>query len=121
MEAKELRIGNWVNLSKDNFKTKYPYEVDGHDIYEVDESGCDDICPIPLTEEWLIKLGFKKSSDTCYVRDRFRYYTNQIPKGATGYSNVVTFKTMPISHVNKVHQLQNLYFGLTQKELEANK
>lgn len=74
--------------------------------------------PIQLNEEWLIKLGFEKqkgiyrsfyqSNDNNYLSicfDEDRYYFMDVNEDPS------------FSGFNHVHQLQNLYFALTQTEL----
>ena len=73
LEAKELRIGNYYNSKK--FKT--PIQLDINDFAELHNS-CDGadidedtigwhIKPIPLTEEWLIKFGFRISKSAKHI------------------------------------------------------
>ncbi|NQY41966.1 MAG: hypothetical protein HRT87_01265 [Legionellales bacterium] len=57
IEAKALRDGNYIFLTKDGFKSKKVYQLDAYDIYKASESECEDIKPIPLTEEWHNKFG----------------------------------------------------------------
>lgn len=112
LDAKELRIGNCV-LDIDN------------DVLSVSEitkdyvsfNNCNlksrysKIKPIPLTEEWLIKLGF--------INDRvLEFYRNDI----TDSTIIIDYNFICLlgySHVklNYVHELQNLYFALTGREL----
>jgi hypothetical protein len=79
--------------------------------------------PIPLTEEWLIKLGFGKDDTNTYIHE-------SLPSGTGVYfesGNDWNFDDANICgdfdeciHVKLpqyVHQLQNLYFALTGKEL----
>lgn len=91
MNANELMIGNYVFLTKDNFKTKNVYELSSFDIYKVDESNCQDIKPIPLTEKWLLDFGFNKDYKIGYVGKDFGNY---------------------------VHELQNFYFTMTKSLLQ---
>ena len=69
--------------------------------------------PIPLTEEWLLKFGFEKNknSDLYFRLNNYEYF---IENGIidNGYSRMNEIS------VKYVHQLQNLYFALTGKELE---
>ena len=117
MDAKQLRIGNTVeyNLIGEN--------VDKWIVTDVDE---DDICdtsylrPIPLTEEWLVKFGWGKSdehelcdnsNEIVFVYDwHFKRLEIQIDTEHVG----VEYK---LDHIKHVHQLQNLYFALTDEEL----
>lgn len=67
--------------------------------------------PIPLTEDWLIKFGFKDSQKT-EGHLLFNWYSDHIGiKGMLGM--VKPYKC------RYVHQLQNLYFALTGEELQC--
>lgn len=101
-------------------------------IYEYDDSSLLSRCnPIPITEEWLIKLGFNKKG----IEKEINF------EGAIKYENEKVFDMVfyfelefyYIIDVNTdkyedyvyttkifkyIHQLQNLYFALTGKELE---
>jgi hypothetical protein len=75
--------------------------------------------PIPLTEEWLLKFGFKWKG----LIAKGRYLTLFTPCGkAIVYKEshfIFTGVTIEVQ-TNYVHQLQNLYFALTGKELILN-
>jgi len=69
------------------------------------------IYPIPLTEEWLIKLGFHE------VLGVYAGYGREINlKLVDGYWDAY-FKGKYVSVIKHVHQLQNMYFALTRHEL----
>jgi len=136
MEAKELRIGNYVHttcaISGDNIVTE---------IEEINKQYANEgvsIDPIPLTEEWLERLGFEFYD---YVLDSdediddnetgiYKSYKKQ-PDGKKYYysvnfnsDNTIEFTIklrwadeMVLSLIKHVHQLQNLYFALTGEEL----
>ena len=63
MKANELRIGNYVNIKGDVVKVKEIYEKSIHYANDEYESYAteDFIQPIELTEEVLVKIGFKKT------------------------------------------------------------
>ena len=127
MEAKELRIGN---LFTDKVSSKEITVLEllrnGNIVFDFE---CDvewQAEPIPLTEEWLLRLGFEEN-EGC----EHNYYKN----GGLCFSIVLKgFNEFPFNHiaVSKyrmhnylfvesvlyVHQLQNLYFSLTGLELE---
>ena len=106
MKANELRIGNLV--------------IDGHDIEEVNyrmikmlvekEAEFD---PIPLTEEWLLKVGAKELNAKRDVLKEFVLKTVRIEMSNSGNFYYKNSKLI----LESVHQLQNLYFALTGKEL----
>lgn len=119
MDAKSLRLGNWVLVENDY------EEVVGINKYEItcrlDETShgvnqsIKDIKPITLTEEWLIRFGFKLTNQ---IRDEKVYSIN-------GYMDVYVmnnkFSFEPTStFIKYVHQLQNIYFSLNEKELVLN-
>lgn len=53
MKAEDLRIGNWYDSG--NFGDYH--QMTGKDIWEFEQDPIDDIYyPIPLTEEWLLKI-----------------------------------------------------------------
>lgn len=130
MEAKELRIGNWyqwagfssIGKGQDTIK-------DGKDI---------DFLPnhrrgIPLTPEWLLKLGFEKHESENFVSSIIM--TKKIAE--SGLKKIVLFnypkegwsvgfvdyytgkektETLP-TEIKYVHTLQNIFFSLTGQEL----
>lgn len=78
--------------------------------------------PIPITEDWLVKFGFEKISENSAGK-RYGYVINDI------FSSDLTFIFWKTTNqagkffrhgleIKYVHQLQNLYFALTQTELE---
>jgi len=113
MKANELRIGNLaVNFIGEVF------EVNGNTIANFDSNEFGKPKPIPLTEEWLIKMGFEKSKSDNYLRlmiiieDGTEWLTFLNP-------NVINFNDRGIFCLF-VHELQNLFFALTGEELEIN-
>ena len=110
MEALELRVGNLVKRRvKDESLT-----VDLDLLVKIQRQPFL-FNPIPLTEEWLLKFGFYKDIYHKFLMDVFELglmdddfaenqYTLQIARGLC----------LKIKHV---HQLQNLYFALTNQEL----
>jgi len=111
MDEKELRIGNWIThpqnsnnyfqVNKDTFQ--HP------DLYR----------PIPITEEWLLKFGFELKKVMMggreyegWVNFSFHIDTNYI-------ENTLFYHWMGDKiKLKHVHQLQNIYFALTNEELK---
>ena len=118
MKATELRIGNLVNNPYDE-----PTNVDFNVLHYIgvcvmNKQIIENYQPIPLTEEWLVKFGFKETTDNKLIL----YY--ELSSGA--YLEKVGEVLMlfdrggyMLSHDNlkHVHQLQNLYHALTGEEL----
>jgi hypothetical protein len=120
MKANELRIGNYVydTLGKVN-------KIDLEAITYIVKEPHNQVKPIPITEEWLLKFDMEltdgfSSSRKLYLNN----YENDISKityspkeGLLRLSNGHTKGTMLIPHIKYVNQLQNIYFALTGKEL----
>lgn len=124
IQASELRIGNFIGMNLEQYpnnfftaleigETMKVYEglitLKGATIKRVETSFMyvDDFEPIPITEDWLIKFGFKKIGgelwDCNHVRGLFA-------------NNEFT----PLAYLRQikyVHDLMNLYFALTGTEL----
>jgi len=116
MKATELRLGNLLRTTVTHIELKYDCERD-----------FDQIEPIPLTEEWLVKLGLKCDYLKSYSIKIGKDYTEgqiifsinfltkkmQITIGNGGEDCDWIFLTIP----DFVHSFQNLYFALTGEEL----
>jgi len=111
----ELRIGSWVKDSKSRTDSQilmigYNNVDHGQGLVYFSE-----IEPIPLTSEWLERFGFEKLPNPNFMAigtsPKFSDYFSIDLRG-----NYIEFgyKLINIKHV---HQLQNLYFALTSKEL----
>lgn len=132
IKANELRIKNLVTLNEKQRKDLWNHQIHAqNDFFEVktiysdndisielDDEIIDisenDVDPIQLTEEWLLKLGFKKDGRD-WELPNFRFHVNK-PINYNGFvfCNGYTVITEKIQYV---HQLQNLYFALTGAEL----
>lgn len=110
MDAKELRIGDWVNNEDGDLKVVAAILGDGGfelgDNVEDSFVGFGDCKPIPLTEEWLERFGLHESKYFCFKEEHCDLW-------AFGEKEFGVF-----THIEYVHQLQNLYFALTGEELE---
>jgi len=106
MKANELRIGNLVLLTKDNFITTKEYRLDGIDIYKLDESECIDIKSMPLTEEFYRKI--QKQLFEAGLEYSYSSITNRLFIYIGNRTIICDF----------IHNIQNLYFALTNEELE---
>ena len=119
MKANELRLGNLI----------YDIPERGGKIISVNKVWIDDdgeclyfdLCnPIPLTEEWLVKFGFEYINDY-WLHDEFDF---DIVMHGHGYvfADISEDSGRYFAHgkFQYVHQLQNLYFALTGKELTIN-
>ena len=125
MEANELRIGNYAKHYENGIVLTVGRTVAFKTPTNTIRVDVDDLEPIKLTEEWLLKFGFEKIYST-KVRSVFDF-SEDLRFGYLdffGFSNTssgVTFIGKKFEHIKYVHQLQNLYFALTGKELTLNK
>lgn len=138
MLANELRIGNYVECSDvihyiDELRNNgahtfclYPYDSRKYNVFE-GHVYYKNLNPIPLTEQWLKDFGFEKNPDIeyiteCFGTDVYYYlYGEMLP-----YDRIMKFDEKWClsnsdgdynTNCQYVHQLQNLYFALTGKEL----
>jgi hypothetical protein len=129
MKANELRIGSLVYITDTSTLLFYKQvtQINIHNLMylcgETKEPFEFEIEPIPLTEEWLLKFGFEEYIDFGYKTKNF----DLIPLCGFTYSInkkrvMIMHKGNQMSHwlnieIQYVHQLQNLYFALTNEEL----
>ena len=128
MKANEFRINNLVYYNGNNNEIgvitsiqttvlKQCYIYLNNRINNVLD--LDLIKQIPLTEEWLIKLGFEEDKNQSFYFYKHNYYDIYIrifKGGAISFLMVNDY-----IELKSVHQLQNLYFALTNKELKYEK
>jgi hypothetical protein len=125
MKSTQFRIGNLVSW-KDSGKE---FEITLQSLYE----GANlDWKPLPITEEWLLRFGFKEveiSNGDFFLtiqKDKggcIGKYQIWVDLGIENETNEITISlvcdSLWLTTKNKyIHQLQNLYFALTQKELK---
>jgi len=125
MEARELRIGNWIECSEvDEFGNLVykAYQVSVSDIWNIryNEIRKKEYETIPLTEEWLKDFGFPwEIKFQANGNDEFWGLFSECYPKEKGYNLIMKRdKILLIPEIKYVHQLQNLYFALTGKELE---
>jgi hypothetical protein len=133
MKADELRIGNLV------YSTSLKQLQSPSTVIQVSEfgaglrqnkyehnEGSQNLYPIPLTEEWLLKLGFEESKihpKDLYFREYNNFWIGYSMREKTihlndgeGYEGA----NIPTKY-EFLHQLMNLYFALTNEELTIHK
>ena len=112
MKTNELRIGNLVNYLGNTTKVN---SISGTDKFYIAtySSGIfheSNFEPIPLTEEWLLKFGFEQRE---FSFDKGSFFLSK-RTGKDGFLYQAHTNRFQVKHV---HQLQNLYFALTNQEL----
>lgn len=120
MRSNEFRLGNLYHF--EDVSGMVVERVDYIENNMVDVNPMDLIHPIPLTEEWLLKFGFEKStfgSSTMFFsnNDSFGYIEEQAYRCNDNYGYCLNDEKMWFLEIKYVHQLQNLFFALTGEEL----
>ena len=116
MKASELRIGNSI-MQDDDFVFVTWWRL------ELMEKNKLEYKPIPLTEEHLFKFGFDKIENDiptyfkCFgnlIEDDYEFSFNIYVDSEQSYFITIFGRKIIIKYI---HQLQNLYFALTEEEL----
>lgn len=134
MKANELRVGNFVfeplNENKKAFKVFEIYHEEDYD--KINYYNALNFEPIPLTKEWLLKLGFKKrfDFDDCNLYDLVEYtgITKSGLNRGQGFFCLADFiekegfwiDLQSRATLKYVHQLQNLFSAITGIELQLS-
>lgn len=111
IQSNELRLGNYIGSLNDiNEPAKICYVGEYDFGYERLSDGeyfqGNSIKPIPLNEEWLLKLGA--------INGEGMFYLDELE--LIIYKSHIAIYSLGIK-IKYVHQLQNLIFALTDKEL----
>lgn len=138
MEAKDLRIGNYVHgvVREEHMAITGIVFDEDYERYSLDTEYYNDLLtaftPIPLTEQWLEDFGFRTEK-----RDGYKFF--RVLEGESQWYNLS--KCLPNLKSNKdwdfyvmndedvwvfrkiqyVHQLQNLFYALSGQELQKVK
>lgn len=133
IDEKEIKIGNWFHHNdewsyrqdKKGLPMKeFDFQWDATDWYALGECilFLETVSPIELSEEWLLRFGFKnkKSSGTSYFDNYWlldKYGISKCTFDNNGYRKGSFYCGNTEREIKHVHQLMNLYFALTGKEL----
>ena len=128
IQANELRIGNYISdIWSPNGFFKVTQLKKFSAVYGKDFTALyDNLNPIPLTEEILLKAGFEKCRKGCslnvggesfdyYIKDKFVIWDHK----HRGYS-LESIRSQGFILYNFLHQLQNLFFALTGEEIKID-
>lgn len=124
MDTHELRLGNHIMFSEDGTVFEVTsIDINGMGVRNEDEEiwiEHDVFEPIPLTEQWLLELGFRRhhadySNDVLYIKNvpnnnefEWGVYPNELGSG------------IQIQYRRKlkyIHELENIYFSITNINL----
>jgi len=112
IKPQEIRIGNYI----DNYSMPF-LAVTGRLLRAFDESKeyCKLYKPIPLTSEWLVKLGFVSDNDKY---DPI-YKKGHVSLMGSGIINdwILRHDSHGIVNIQYLHQLQNGFYMITGEEL----
>ena len=122
----ELRVGSWVR-----HKPVWSYRQDGTEYKEFDfqwsetdwyqEGECcisfEDIEPITISEEYLLKLGFVDNFKQYELTNWGVKVTKDLNSDSTWICYDGFFKFRELCSKQYVHQVQNLYSALSEEEL----
>lgn len=126
IKANELRIGNLLFADEEILKLseiKQGYAKEPYDLCMEYESGMfgdfniEECAPIPLTEEWLLRFGFEQGFNTVPYFFKKDFYLQIYTYNAPAFHLKCCHCGVIHNTINYVHQLQNLYFALTNNEL----
>ena len=126
MKASELRIGNYYSFgfgaNEATIRQVNSRFFSSFDDYDFELNGYHN--PIPLTEKWLTDFGFEKPNNwhtySLIISDEDDKKLRSSIQIIIGNGNAqvcrsgINAKSCPCQYV---HQLQNLYFALTNEEL----
>lgn len=121
ISANELRIGNYV-LDENGSPFEFEW-LEGLSYTNSIKFIEIKYAPIPLTEEWLVKLGFTKQDEDHHElsngRQSFLLERDQDGDFGLLYRGDFGLEYYYLCTPTVVHDLQNIYFCLTGKELMA--
>lgn len=126
----ELRIGNYIKFHGNSTDYHKMTLLDFAEIHD-DSSEMQYYNPIPITEEILLKFGFEERKHEngnsykllIHYHNGYKDYIDMCNKGSwisfitTNGSDGWVFP----KEIKYVHQLQNIYYSLTYKELTFKK
>jgi hypothetical protein len=140
MNAQELRIGNLFNpidrAGRIHIPVNFPYKVFTIEPFKVTACPMDqnfassemmieydivDISSISITKDWLLKFGAiipHEDTPDIFQIGLFEFVLDH--EGLCLYDRESLNKLFGAANLKYIHQLQNLFFALTGKELNLN-
>ena len=119
INAKDVRLGNLIHGTDGTIKEVTTDAI----LYLERYTGINQATGISLSEDWLLKFGFKKSTAGEGGENYVEYYEISnlvVCNWGDGFIMSNSFSHGIRISLKYVHQLQNLYFAITEKELELS-
>lgn len=113
IEKNEYRIGNYVDGDGRDVI------ITGHYLSNM-EKGMKSLPPIKITEEWLLRFGCDKKLSRFILNEKYFLAKYNDEKGCMFGIYITDYPSYDIEilcFIQYIHQLQNLVFAITQKEL----
>lgn len=107
ISIQELRIGNIIRYNGSIIPVSNIY---------IGQPTLEDAEPIPLSPEILEACGFEINQYGYRVKDGFKVYWDGMKSFQFNYDHNDEYNILELRHL---HQLQNLYFAMTNTELEV--
>lgn len=140
MELNDLRLGNWVKIDAGVGQVSCLMSIEFEDyslgegmpiVVDVEEYACprscteDEVEGIELTEDILIRSGFRKKSSPIMGYVTYSIYLNSIYNGLLSCLNIYAkeneyrVKQVEMNKISYVHELQNVFYFVNREELEV--
>lgn len=117
MKAEEFRIGNYLIEAKSSMIVQVTDLSENRIGVTGDFKGRWQSVPIPITEEWIVNLGLGVQYNQEWVLVDKKWGVYFVYDEDNDIWNVNLKNHYEFATIKYVHQLQNLYFALTNKEL----
>lgn len=125
MKASELRVGNWVKHVKEDITemwTAIDFSLFVSDAFFY----MDNVKPVLITEEWLLKFGFTIDEEwSGYRLNYMRVTFILLPPGEESdvwslyveHDVACGFELVKYANIKAVHDIQNFFFAVVNEEL----
>jgi hypothetical protein len=111
LDARDLRIGNWVDVPNKGF-TQILSVMDIEKVIE------QQALPIPTSKELILSLGFlPRSESNIYEIASARFVYHVAVKRVMIYHPGNMYTHWLGSHIDYIHQLQNIFYCITGYDL----